>query len=306
MSDDVDIRWGLAQRFEFIEWRAYWVGRINRKDLEDQFHISTPQASLDFKRYLEAAPGNIEYDGTEKTYVAKPTFEPKFLKLSAERFLRQLQAVKVGAIRLEDTWFEKMPPADVIPPITRASQPYALRAILQAIEVRKSVTIDYVSLQRQGPRIICPHALAHDGYRWHVRALSIERKEYRDYVLARIISVSSRPEACNGDPADDVAWHRHIKLRLVAHPGLQPEQKATIEHDFRMRDGKLELDTRAALAFYFIRRHNLDLRDHPDMRPERAQLFLENLDEVTAAVEKAKEESKTLIQRRLKVAAAED
>ncbi len=304
MSDDLDVRWGVAQRFEFIEWRAYWVGRVNRKDLEDQFHISTPQASMDFKRYQEAAPRNIEYDPTEKTYVATGTFEPKFLTLSAERFLRQLQAVKVGAIEGSDTWFEKIPPADVIPHITRAPQHYTLRPILQAIEARKSVTIDYVSLQRQAPRIICPHALAHDGYRWHVRALAIERQEYRDYVLARILSVSSRPEACNADPSDDVAWHKQIKLRLVAHPGLQPEQKATIEHDFRMRDGKLELQTRAALAFYFIRRHNLDLREHPDMRPERAQLFLENLDEVTQAVEQAQAESKTRIQRRLNVTPA--
>ncbi len=302
LTDELDLRWGVAQRFEFIEWRAWWVGRINRKDLEDQFHISTPQASADFKRYQDAVPRNIEYDATAKTYVATPLFEPKFLVLSAERFLRQLQAVKVGAIRLEDTWFEKIPAADVIPTITRAPQAYVLRPILQAIETRSSITIDYLSFTKQEPRTVCPHALAHDGYRWHVRALSIDRQEYRDYVLARIISVSQRPEACNVDPSDDIAWQRNIKLRLIAHPGLNQEQKAAIEHDFRMRDGKLEVETRTALAFYFIRRHNLDLADHPDLPPQRAQLFLENLEEVNAAVEAANIESKALVKRRLMVA----
>ncbi|MEA3194324.1 MAG: hypothetical protein QOD26_2657, partial [Betaproteobacteria bacterium] len=175
-GDDLDVRWGLAKRFEFIEWRAYWTGRVNRKDLEDQFHISTPQASQDFQNYLKVAPDNIVYDGTLKTYVTTATFRPKFFSLqSAERYLRQLQALKINAIELADTWFGDVPPADVIPPIARAPQPYALQPILQAIQERKSIAIDYISLDRQGIRNICPHALAHDGYRWHVRGLSIER-----------------------------------------------------------------------------------------------------------------------------------
>src|SRR5437763_6189165 len=97
-GDDIDVRWGLAKRFEFIEWRAYWTGRVNRKDLQDQFHISTPQASQDFQDYLRAVPNNITYDGTLKTYVITGTFKPKFLSLqSAVRYLRQLQALKVNA-----------------------------------------------------------------------------------------------------------------------------------------------------------------------------------------------------------------
>src|SRR5262245_5605678 len=115
MADDQDVRWGVAQRFEFIEWRAYWSGRVNRKDLEDEFQISTPQASLDFKRYQEAAPDNIAYDATEKTYVVTRTFAPKFLTLSAERYLRQIDALKLGAIKPHDTWLDFIPPADIIP-----------------------------------------------------------------------------------------------------------------------------------------------------------------------------------------------
>jgi len=172
------------------------------------------------------------------------------------------------------------------------------KTILQAIQERRSIAIDYISLERQGIRNICPHALAHDGYRWHVRALSIERQEYRDYVLARIISVSTRADGCTGDPTDDVAWQRFIKLRLVAHPGLNAGQRAAIEHDFRMQQGKLDVESRVALASYFIRRHNLDLRDHPDLLPQRAQIFLQNLDEVNEAIAKAKEESKLLIKQR--------
>jgi hypothetical protein len=117
-------------------------------------------------------------------------------------------------------------------------------------------------------------------------------------VLARIITVSTRPDDVTADPSDDVAWQTLIKLRLVAHPGLSAGQKDAIEHDFRMQEGRLEIETRVALASYFIRRHNLDLRDHPDLSPQRAQISLQNLDDVNEAITKASEESKLLIKHR--------
>jgi predicted DNA-binding transcriptional regulator YafY len=296
MADDNDIRWGLAQRFEFIEWRVYWVGRVNRKDLEDQFQISTPQASADFGRYQAAAPGNIEYDATGKSYVATRDFRPKFLSLSPERYLLQLQALQSGAIRQSDTWFDQMPTADVVPSIVRGPEAYTLRAIVRAIQMGGSIKVNYQSLTSTGIRTICPHALAHDGYRWHVRALSIERSEYRDYVLGRILSVSE-PEICNADPSDDVEWRTMATLKLIAHPKLDKNEKETIGRDYKLKDGELAIETRLALAFYFIKRNNLDLRDD-QISPKRAQLYLQNYDEIDIASALAKEESKILLEAR--------
>jgi predicted DNA-binding transcriptional regulator YafY len=293
---ELDLSWGLVQRFEFLEWRAYWVGRVNRKDLEDEFSISTPQASLDFKRYQEAAPGNIEYNATEKTYIATEAFRPRFLNLSAERYLLQLQAIRSGALKKTDTWFDQLPPADAIPAIARGPEAFNLKAIIRTIESRAAIDVNYRSLRRVDVRTICPHAIAHDGHRWHVRALSIEHQDYRDYVLGRILSVS-RQEPCRADAADDVEWNTFVTLRLIAHPDLSPEQRATIQHDYRLRDGKLELEIRLALAFYFIRRHNLDLPAGA-IPPERAQLFLENLKEVQHAIDAARDRSKALIAAR--------
>lgn len=296
MADETDVRWGVAQRFEFIEWRAYWVGRINRKDLEDQFHISTPQASIDLQGYQKAAPGNIEYDTTDKTYVVTGGFQPKFLKLSPERYLLQLQALKLEAIRKSDTWFDRVPTSDVTPTIVREAQAYTIRPIIKAIETNGAISINYQSLTSTGMRTICPHALAHDGYRWHVRALSLERREYRDYVLGRVLSISE-PTSCNADSSDDVEWQTLANLKLVAHPGLDSAQKNTIEHDYRFKDGELVLPMRLALAFYFIKRYNLDLRNG-EIPPARAQLFLQNYEEVEKAREEAKKQSMALISAR--------
>jgi hypothetical protein len=68
-----DIRWGIEQRLEFIEFRLFWDGEINRSGITKQFSISVPQASNDLKRYAEQAPGNLVYDKSLKRYVQTRT-----------------------------------------------------------------------------------------------------------------------------------------------------------------------------------------------------------------------------------------
>ena len=62
------LRWGVEQRLEFIEFRLFWEGAINRSDLVDQFGVSVPQASNDLRRYQEIAPCNMVYDKSAKRY----------------------------------------------------------------------------------------------------------------------------------------------------------------------------------------------------------------------------------------------
>ena len=72
-------RWGPEQRLEFIEFRLFWDGGVRRGDLMSRFNVSTPQASTDLANYRELAPENIEYDATQKRYVATAAFLPRFL-----------------------------------------------------------------------------------------------------------------------------------------------------------------------------------------------------------------------------------
>ena len=50
---DKQLNWGVERRYEFIEFRLFWQGRINRGDLMDAFGVSTQQASLDLNAYIE-------------------------------------------------------------------------------------------------------------------------------------------------------------------------------------------------------------------------------------------------------------
>jgi hypothetical protein len=296
MAERDDVRWGLAQRFEFIEWRVYWMGRVNRRDLEEKFGVSTPQASVDLRTYQEMAPRNIRYDLTDKAYVATPTFRQLYLDLSADRYLLQLNAILNGAISPNDTWFSSPPPAAVTKNIARSVDPVTLQGVLRAIEHQEEINVLYQSLTNTRHRAIAPHSIAFDGHRWHARGWCPEREEFRDFVLTRML-VLDRGGTSNANASDDIEWLTLVELNIVAHPDLSAAQKSAIEHDFGMIDGVLRLKTRLALAFYLIARLNLDLTDE-NIRPERRQIFLTNAAELEATSRAAKAHSRARVASR--------
>src|SRR5688572_10784717 len=92
------LRWSIAQRLEFIEFRLVWEGRINRADVADRFGVTVQQASADLGLYEQLAPENLSYDRNAKTFVPAATFQPKFLKPVADRQLLQLAAIGGGLV----------------------------------------------------------------------------------------------------------------------------------------------------------------------------------------------------------------
>ena len=280
----------LAPRLEFIEWRLFWEGYINRSDLEERFGISTPQASVDLRRYKELAGTNIEYNATQKRYVASKDMKSRFLRVSANHLLLQLRAWVSGVLRREDLWFSEMPTADIAPEIGRNVRPVVLRKVLNAIRTRRALSVLYQSLTSSRWRDIAPHAIAFDGHRWHARAWCCERKEFRDFVLTRIERLGKlKPVSFN--PEHDLEWSGMAKLCLCPDPGLTEEQSQAIQRDYDMRGGIREIEIRLSLAYYFIKRMNLDL---DCLEPARAQIRLANLREVEAAIKEARAASKKL------------
>jgi hypothetical protein len=57
----MELSWGVERRLEFIEFRLFWEGRVNRSDLMEVFGVSVNQASTDLNRYLGMAPNNMLY-----------------------------------------------------------------------------------------------------------------------------------------------------------------------------------------------------------------------------------------------------
>jgi hypothetical protein len=54
--------WTVEQRYQFIEFKLFWSGHINRSDLIESFGISQQQASNDLASYIEGRKSNLTYD----------------------------------------------------------------------------------------------------------------------------------------------------------------------------------------------------------------------------------------------------
>lgn len=294
MTEAARRSWPQNRRFEFIEWKLFWEGALNRSDLEGTFEISTPQASMDLRHYREAAGQNIEYSLTEKAYLPSAKFSPRFLRVSAGQLLIQLRAWLIGALPREALWFKATPPVDMVPDIARNVDAEHLRRILQAIRLREAVDVRYQSLTNTRWRKIAPHALAFDGYRWHVRAWAVDHEDFRDFVLSRIDDFGPS-EPADFDPNDDTVWNTKATLQICPHPELNDEQVDAIKRDYNMADGLKRVEVRLSMAYYFITRMNLDLDNLP---PARAQIRLQNREDIKEAIEAAKAETQQRIAAR--------
>jgi hypothetical protein len=278
------LRHGVEVRFDFIEFRAYWHGRLNRSDLIERFGVSQTQASQDFKAYQEMAPNNLVYDGVEKTYRCAKGFQPAFLDISAEGYLTPLLALRTGALEPASLWLRTTPPFHVAPTPARAIHPEILRAINQAVEHAQAVEILYQSMSSPQPswRRVEPHAYAFDGFRWHVRAFCCRDGTFKDFLLSRIISthadVQLVPAISSG--AQDADWHTEVTLVIGPHPGLSEGQKRAICLDYGMNeDERAEITVQKSMLNYALRRLGLDT-DQSARRPQDQQIVLMNRDEI--------------------------
>jgi predicted DNA-binding transcriptional regulator YafY len=283
------LRWGVEQRLEFIEFRLFWEGGVNRSDITRYFGVSVPQASKDLSQYQALAPDNITYDRSEKRYFATVDFKPRFLKPDADRYLSQLRSIADGALTSAETWLSHPPAFESVPLPRRYVDPDILRTTLDAIRRRKSLEIRYQSLSVVRPqatwRWISPHAFAFDGHRWHVRAFCHIDHTFKDFLLPRFLKTRGTGEGAAGS-GDDSIWNEMVTLGLKPHPGLTPEQKRVIAQDFGMKGERLDVRVRLALLYYVLKRLNLDFEE--EKRPAREQhVVLANRDEVSKALKRA-------------------
>jgi hypothetical protein len=251
-------RWGQGRRLEFIDARLCWEGRLNRSDLTDFFRISVQQASLDLAEYLKRAPGNASYDLSQRSYVAGTSFTPLFADCDSGRYLAELYALTTQLLPRELSFLGTVPEADVVRHPARAVAPEVLKRTIAAIRDREQLSIQYQAMGTPAPtvRTISPHALGYDGHRWHVRAFCHLRKDYRDFVFARILEMSTAgPSAVTH--TDDVRWHTFVDVEIGPNPELDTDRRRVVELDYGMVGGRLAIRTRVALGFYLLRRLGL-------------------------------------------------
>lgn len=180
--------------------------------------------------------------------------------------MQVLQASRAAAVPVV-TLISNLPAVEIVPVPLRPLAIEVLRPVLQAVRFGRLIDVEYQSMSNANPGIqrVLPHTLVFDGWRWHMRAYSYTRAEYRDLVLARIGSVIQIAEPAAPCPVDAL-WEQLLTVEIGPHPELSATQKIAIERDFGMLNGQLTIPVRAALLPYLL----LALRIGNDDRQRKA------------------------------------
>ncbi|MCY1536831.1 WYL domain protein [compost metagenome] len=161
-------------------------------------------------------------------------------------------------------------------------RPEVLRPLLKACREGLRLECDYVSFNTPHveTRLIAPHTLVYTGMRWHVRAYCEKNRAYRDFVLSRFRGVPELIEdvSANGRE-EDVGWNTPVQVIIEPDTRLKPEQRAIIETDFGMRNGRLVIETQGALVQYVLQRYQIDpTKVHA--KASAQQIIVANLDDI--------------------------
>ncbi|GAA0345494.1 YafY family protein [Bowmanella denitrificans] len=268
-----DIPFAQRQRLAYIDFVLLFKGHLTRQDLINRFEVGLSAGTRDFNLYKELAPNNIHYDTRLKQYFQTPGFKPLFAH-DAKKTLAKLAAdISDGFDAISDLSFPVEAPSQLnVPDI------FVVARIIQAILNSRAVKVIYTSLSSgSAAREIVPHSIIDNGLRWHVRGFDRKTQTFRDFVLTRISSVTLLDKAPqpNEEPSEDHQWQRQMPIKLVPHPH-NVNHPTAIELDYGMQNGALELNVRAALAGYLLRRWNVDCTENASLRGGEYQLWLQN------------------------------
>jgi hypothetical protein len=283
------LKWGVERRLEFIEFRLFWEGGVNRSDIIDKFDVSVPQASKDLTLYQERAPQNAIYDKSAKRYIASSQFSPLFLKPDPDGYLSRLRSLAEGLTGPAESWIANTPQTDIALTPRREVDAGVLQAILGAVRGARSIEIYYQSMNRERAdpiwRRMSPHAFGYDGFRWHARAYCHIDKKFKDFLLPRILRVRGLDEP--GASADqDQQWNGIFDVEIGPHPDLTPSQQAVVANDYGMKNGRAILTVRYAMLFYVLKRLGL-LGDATKLSPRTQHIVSLNREATEAALQAA-------------------
>lgn len=274
-------RWDLLARYRFIEIVAQWEGRLTTNHLCNAFGIGRQQASKDINAYMrDVASKNLNYDKNLKGYVPSVEFKPVLTTGMADEYLHILSRTKDIAHAFDhlDLGFAN---TEMLQVNLRRVEPAIVRAIVRAAREQKYVELSYTSFTTPEAelRVIAPHTLVCTPMRWHVRAFCEKSGGHRDFVLSRFSGEPMILGASDKSEKDDLTWNKQVTIKLEPDSRFNVAQKAIIEKDFDMKDGRLEVTTRAPLVSYTLRAFNIDYKKH-EMKPEAQQIVIANFDEI--------------------------
>jgi hypothetical protein len=255
-------QWAARERMLFIERLAWWKGVVNRGDVRAVFGISAAQASADLQGYQEMNPMALTYNVRAKRYEAHERMRCVMHEPRLEEAVRLFLGVDNPLMGMAGR-IQSAATIDFIRPLAREASRPVQRKVFLALEQRRRLRVKYGSVRssKASFREIAPHALAHDGQRWHARAWCFENERFQDFVLSRI-AIADWPGDFFNVPVDE-EWEKTEVIELVPNSQLSEEQRGTIMLDYGMQQGKLRVEVRFAMKEYYLAHWRVAGPDRP-------------------------------------------
>jgi len=261
------------QRLAYIDFKLYFTGMVTRSEIVSHFELGLAAATRDLKFYKDNAPENMAYDNVEKKYFITTQFKPIFKHDARRTLIKLANNISDGFDSIGDTSFPIESPSPLnVPDID------IIAKLSQAIINQKPISVIYTSLSSgSGARELMPHSIVDNGLRWHLRAYDRKSKSFRDFVLTRItkVTILAQTPSSEEDKLEDHQWMRMVPLQIIPHPN-NVKHPTAIKLDFGMEKGMLEVNVRAAMAGYLLRRWNVDCSESGSLSGPEYQLYLQN------------------------------
>lgn len=268
-----DLNYYQKQRLAYIDFKLLFVGRVTRNEVVTKFEKGMSGATADLNLYKKFCPSNMVYDTKQRVYVQCDKFKPLFTHDPRKTLVKLANQITDGYDAIGDVTFPIEAPSQLnIPDI------FIVARLIQSIISKKPVSIIYTSLSSgSAARELVAHSIVDNGLRWHVRAFDRKSNSFRDFVLTRISKVTILTQNVGNHEVklEDNQWMRMMPLQLIPHPN-NVQHPTAIELDYGMTNKVLELNVRAALAGYLLRRWNVDCTREASLEGAEYQLWLRN------------------------------
>jgi len=276
-----DVKWEAFLRYRYIEIIALWEGRLTTNHIQGNFGVQRQQASKTINEYKKIAPDNLVYDQQLKGYTTGPKFKPQFMKGVVGEYLNLLNSqnliegsLEIMTVATTNTYVLQLP--------NRLVKPEIVRQLVRSCERGLRLEVQYASMNtpKGEERVIAPHTLVNSGFRWHVRAYCEKSRDYRDFILDRILEVTDELGDRLEPVENDTSWFETIDLQLIPNPELSEDQQELIRNEHCYGKERRTITTKKATAHYLLQL--LQVPTHRNRPAKEHPLILENLDQLKA------------------------
>jgi hypothetical protein len=216
----------MKQRIHLFEQNLNWLGHATRKDLMETFGISGAQATIDIKNYLELRVGMglpvVHYSPQLRRYNTEFEFQPIWD--------HPVPGI-TSDIQERFTSFEYLP----MPLITSRDLRTEAAVLSRACVQHWPVMIKHVENGGTASHTIQPHTLAWDGFQLECRAFCLQRKDFRNFGVGRILALQrSLDDSPWQDKHKDEAWSQTSTLSYQLNPSQDDVEGLCLEYGMQV------------------------------------------------------------------------